>query len=68
VPSSLRPAGAARSKGPAPDPPPDTTDYQVQRTEELRPWFHDMYQFQFGRQPQVVHRPCGIVELKPSQG
>ena len=26
---------------------PDTTDHQAQRTEELRPWFHDMYLFPF---------------------
>jgi hypothetical protein len=24
---------------------PDTTDHQVQPAAELRPWFHDMYQF-----------------------
>ena len=47
---------------------PDTTDHQAQHAEELRPWFHDMYQFPFGRQSQVVHRPCGIVEPKPARG
>jgi hypothetical protein len=30
--------------------------------------FHDMYQFPFGRQLQVVHGPGGTVELKPGPG
>jgi len=30
--------------------------------------FHDMYQFPFGRQLLVVHRPGGTVELKPGPG
>ena len=47
---------------------PDTTDHQAQRAEELRPGFHDMYLFPFDRQPEVVHRPGGTVEFKPSPG
>jgi hypothetical protein len=30
--------------------------------------FHNMYQFPFGRQLQVVHGPGGTVELKPGPG
>jgi hypothetical protein len=30
--------------------------------------FHDMYQFPFGRQLQVVHGPGGTVQLKPGPG
>jgi hypothetical protein len=30
--------------------------------------FHDMYQFPFGRQLQVVHGPDGTAELKPGPG
>jgi hypothetical protein len=30
--------------------------------------FHNMYQFPFGRQLQVVHGPGGTVEFKPGPG